>query len=59
MEEVKKSRNGILVSLIVRSFVGERVFLLKRYIAQSIYNDKIVSVASLNKYLHYGTCGTE
>jgi hypothetical protein len=41
------------------------IFYLKRFITQTVYtgctriNCKTVSVASLNKYLHYGTSGTE
>jgi hypothetical protein len=40
-------------------------FFLKRFIAQTVYrvctriNYKIVPVTNLNKYLHYGTSGTE
>jgi len=40
-------------------------FFLKRFIAQRIYtvctriNYKIVPVTNLNKYLEYGTSGTE
>jgi hypothetical protein len=46
--------------------MGERVdFFLKRFIAQTVrtvctrINYKIVTVTNLNKYLHYGTSGTE
>ena len=46
--------------------MGERVdFFLKRFIAQTVrtvctrINYKIVPVTNFNKYLHYGTSGTE
>jgi len=45
--------------------LSSELLFLKRFIAQTVYivcariNYKIVSATNLNKYLHYGTSGTE
>ena len=45
--------------------IGANMFYLKIFIVQIVYtvctriNYKIVPVTSFNKYLHYGTNGTE
>jgi hypothetical protein len=53
----------IQVSLMLNNYL--KYFFLKRFITQTVYtgctriNYKIISLMILNKYLHYGTSGTE